>query len=482
MGQSLQERFARLPREAREAWVMSQPPEVLDEIAREEWWWVSRPEQIPPKGDWSLCLALAGRGFGKSRLSNEWLIQQVLNHPVDRNGFPTEWLSVSATLSDSRTIAIEGASGVLRVLDRRKISYKYIKHPKPMILFNDHGSRIYFEGADSPDVGRGYNAAGAVLDEIAKWKHPYETWFEGILPALRADLKGDHPRVLVTTTPKPIKLLREWMMAVQEGRPGTVIIRGSTFDNAANLSEYSLETLRQKYAGTLLGRQELFGELLDGRDGSMFTFADIDNQRLSSIEDVTLEHLTIGVDPTLTEEGDEMGIVVMGRDIHNHMYVLADASTGGAGKHAARHIWQTYHRWGADTVVIEDNLAKKWMVEVLQDMYIEMRDQDKLFPANSTPSMLKTVDSRVGKKLRAEPVGLRYEQHTVHHIGEFSQLEKEMLDFDPSDSKASPNRMDALVHAARHLMSGERKRMRIAKPNIIPAAISQTPFMQTYGR
>lgn len=462
MGLSLAERMAELPPELRAEWVAAQPADVLAQAARGEWWWTSRPEQVPPKGDWSLCLVLAGRGFGKSRLASEWLVQRVLDHPVDRHGFPTEWLSIAQTLSDARTISIEGPSGVLRVLERRGIKHVYKRHPKPVIEIGEKRSRIYFEGADSPDVGRGYNAAGAVLDEIAKWKHSKESWYEGIMPSLRADLVGDHPRTLITTTPKPIELLREWTQRAQDQHDKSItIIRGSTFDNAANLSAYTLEELDRRYAGTLIGRQELYGELLDARDGSLFKYSDIDNHRVESIEDVLFTHITVGVDPTLTDEGDEMGVVVVGRDKYNNMYVLADESLPGAGKTAASHIWRVYHRWGADSVVIEDNLAKRWMTESLTDMYVELRDQDRLFPEKTTAPLVP-VDSRKGKKLRAEPVGLRYEQGTVHHMGTFSKLEEEMLNFDPMDSHNSPNRMDALVHACRHLMSGEKKRIRVA--------------------
>lgn len=462
MGLSLAERMAELSPDLRAEWVASQPADVLDQVARGEWWWTSRPEQVPPQGDWSLCLVLAGRGFGKSRLASEWLVQRVLDHPVDRHGFPTEWLSIAQTLSDARTISIEGPSGVLRVLERRGIKHVYKRHPKPMIEIGEKRSRIYFEGADSPDVGRGYNAAGAVLDEIAKWKHSKESWYEGIMPSLRADLANDHPRTLITTTPKPIELLREWTQRAQDRADRSItIIRGSTFDNAANLSAYTLEELDRRYAGTLIGRQELYGELLDARDGSLFKYSDIDSHRVTDVEDILFTHITVGVDPTLTEEGDEMGVVVVGRDRFNNMYVLADESIPGAGKAAASHIWRVYHRWGADSVVVEDNLAKRWMTESLTDMYIELRDQDRIFPEKTTPPLCP-VDSRKGKKLRAEPVGLRYEQGTVHHMGTFSKLEEEMLNFDPLDSHNSPNRMDALVHACRHLMGGEKKRMRIA--------------------
>lgn len=461
MGLSLAEKYAQeLDPAEQKAWVKSLSPQLLKEIARNEWWWTARPEQIPPKGDWSLCLILAGRGFGKSKLASEWLVQRVLDHPTDRHGFRTEWLLIAETLSDARTISIEGPSGVLRVLERREIEYKYIKHPKPQILVGEAKSVIFFEGADGADVGRGYNAAGAVLDEVAKWKKPRESWYEGIMPSLRADLTGDHPRTLVATTPKPIELLREW---VGRDDGSVTLIRGSTFDNAANLSSFTLDELDRRYHGTLIGRQELYGELLDARDGMLFSFSDIDSNRVESVDDVEFTHITVGVDPTLTEEGDLMGVVIVGRDIKNHMYVLADESVPLTSREAARHIWRVFHRWGADTVVIEENLAKRWMIDVLNDSYIELRDQDRLFPAGTT-GPLKRVDSRLGKKLRAEPVAMRYEQASVHHHGTFSALENEMLNFDPTDSHNSPNRMDALVHACRHLMAGEKRRIRMVNP------------------
>lgn len=289
------------------------------------------------------------------------------------------------------------------------------------------------------------------------------------MPSLRADLVGDHPRTLVTTTPKPIDLLREWVGmstgTVKKGEktPRVRVVRGSTFDNKANLSAFTLDELERRYAGTLIGRQELFGELLDGRDGCLWKFSDIDNNRVerSFIDtEIDFAHLTVGVDPTLTEEGDEMGVVVVGRDHKNNMYVLADESVKGSGKPAASHIWRVFYKWGADTVVIEDNNAKRWMEDVLTDAFVEARDSDLLFPARTNPP-LKTVDSRIGKKLRAEPVAMRYEQGTVHHVGTFTDLEEEMLNFDPTDSHNSPNRMDALVHACRHLMAGEKRRVRI---------------------
>lgn len=441
---------------------MGQNEQTLAEMARDEWWWTGRPEQNPPDGPWSVCLVLSGRGFGKSRLASEWLVQRTQDFPADRSGFPTEWLVIAAKRSDALDINIEGASGIRRVLDRRGIAYHYKQHPKPVIILKDTDVKIHFQGADSPDVGRGFNAAGAVLDEIAKWPYPSESWLEGILPSLRADLPGDHPRTLVTTTPKPLELIREWVTADD----GTVhIIRGSTFDNRANLSSHFLATAERKYRGTRLGRQELYGELLDDIEGAIFSFSMIENNRVNTTDGVIFQHITVGVDPTLTEDGDLMGVVVVGRSAGNHMYVIADESMPGAGRGAADHVWRVFEKWGADTVAVEDNIGKQWMIDVLKDSWHDLKNNDHYFEDVFNPdNIIARVDSRKGKKIRAEPVGLRYEQRTVHHVGQLPDLEDQMLRFDPTDTHNSPDRMDALVHACRHLMAGESKKVRVATP------------------
>src|SRR5687767_6309252 len=259
MSLSLAQRVALLPPDQRREWLMRQNKDILDEIVRGEWWWTARPEQIPPPGDWLVHLVLSGRGWGKSRAGSEWIVDRTIKYPRDRSGAPTERLVIGETLSDARSICIEGPSGILRVLERRGIKYKYVKNPKPKIIIEPEGAVIYFGGADSPDVGRGYNAADAWLDEIAKWQYPKPSWIEGIMPSLRADLVNDHPRAFVTTTPKPIDLLMEWL----ERKDGSVsIVRGSTFDNAANLSSHVLTELKLRYEGTSIGRQELYGEML----------------------------------------------------------------------------------------------------------------------------------------------------------------------------------------------------------------------------
>lgn len=462
------------PKERQEEWLLSLDPTVLAEVARDEWWFASRPEQVPPDGTWAIHLYLGGRGTGKTRSGAEWIEERTEKYPYDESGFPTERLVVSPTLSDARDQCIEGPSGVIRVLERKGIDFHYTRSPKPRIEIRDTGAKIHFIGSD-PDKARGFNLADVWMDEIIKWGDASATWRQGILPALRAKIPGDHPRAFVTTTPKPIDLLFKWVdkyddeqEKILRNEPVKITISmstGSTFDNADNLSEIALQGFLDEYAGTELGQQELEGKLLRNGGGKLFRLQDINTHRVD-IGPVNVISRVVGVDPSLTEGAedgsDEMGVVVACRDGRNHMYVVADESRELTGHEAALHIWRTFALYEADVVVYENNLGKAWMKKVLEDTYYELRDAG-VFPENTTPP-LKPVHSNQGKITRAEPVALRYQQGRVHHIGEFPKLERQQITYDPLSSKDSPDRMDALVHACRWLMEGEKKEVKVASP------------------
>lgn len=454
---SIKERLARLPSAQRKILLATLPEPILAEMQRDEWWYTARPEQIPPTtADIFIILYLAGRGAGKSRAGSEWMAERVKKHPRDAHGVPTEWLVVADTLADARTINAEGPSGILNVLTRQGIDHRYKQSPRPMVLFPS-GSKIYFEGADDEDTGRGYNAAGILCDELAKWIKPYQTWYEGLLPSLRADLLNDQPRAFVTTTPKPINLLLEWV-----GRAnGVHVITGSTFDNASNLSTPVLAELRRQYDGTALGEQELYGRLLEMTGGGLFKRMNIVSARVPTIpSDVKLVSTVVGMDPALTGDDDLTGIVVVGRDANNHMWVLADVSVQAAGREACLAAWQAVADFGADILVYEENLGKRYLTETLTDTYNEMI-RGGTFPDRTTPPM-RGVHAKHGKKTRAEPVALRSEQKRLHMVGEHRHLEDEMVLFDPQSTRESPDRMDAMVHACLHLMAGEKRRLSVS--------------------
>lgn len=308
---------------------------------------------------------------------------------------------------------------------------------------------------DAPEFFAG---DGLLLVHNCKWKYPRKSWFEGIMPSLRSDLIGDHPRAFVTTTPKPVDILQEWVTR----HDGTVhLMRGSTFDNKANLSSLVIDELRKRYDGTAIGRQELYGEILEAFEGALFSRLDIANNRVTEVPD-DLVAVVVGVDPSLTGEDDEMGIVVVGRDKDNHLYVLEDASIMAVGRAAALETWRVVARWGADKIICETNLGKRWMQQVFNDAYFESVGNG-VFPEGTKPPIVG-VDTKIGKKTRGEPVAMRCEQGKLHMVGIFPELEDQMATFVAWGSRESPDRLDALVHACRYLMDAEKKAARITTP------------------
>jgi len=472
MSLSAAQKLALLPASLRKSWLKEQSRETLDDILKGAWWWVGRPEQFKPPGDWLVWLILSGRGWGKTRTGAEDLLDRVFKHPVDSMGQRTEWLVIAETLNDCRTACIEGNSGILSVLTRMGLvkgkDYRYWKSPKLMIEFAS-GQVIYFEGADNADVGRGYNAAGLWADELAKWRYTWNAWYEGILPSLRAPLIGDHPRAVITTTPKPIKLLIEW----KHKTDGTVVITtGSIFDNIANLSRHVVEELKKLYEGTRAGLQELYGHLIEEVEGALWQRPMIENNRVKATDLPELKQVVVSMDPGATGSGDETGLIVAARGYDGDDYVLADATKKVVGHAAARLAWETFRAWGATWLIIETNMGKKWLMQVVTDAYKEMQDEGLFEPG---PPPVKEVTSLAGKKLRAEPVASRYEQNRWHHVGTFIELEDQQCTWVPGDAE-SPDRIDALVQAGLFLMGRENKLVRIAAP-----ANMTMPVSSPYG-
>ncbi len=394
----------------------------------------ARTAQRPPVIDHFIWLILSGRGWGKTRTGSETLADRVRAKPFAPDGAPTEWAIVAETFGDARSICVEGPSGLLRVFDRQKIPYRYNKSNWQIRL--PDGQVIHMLGADDADVGRGLNLSGAWLDETAKWRHARASWIEGLAPALRIGT----PQVIVTTTPKPSSLLKDWI-----GRTdGSVIVtRGSTFDNAANLSPTALEELRKRYEGTRLGRQELYGEYLDDNPGALWTRANIDANRRAARQLPELVRVVVAIDPagTAHEDSDMTGIVVAGVDASGHYWVLDDLTLRASPDGWARAAVDAYRAHRADRIVAEVNFGAD-MVEAT------IRHVDRNVPYTA-------VHASRGKKIRAEPVSALYEQGRVHHLGGLPALEDEMISWTP-DADWSPNRVDALCWAITDLanMSG----------------------------
>lgn len=479
---SAKERLAALSPQARREYLESVPPEVLADIVRGAWWFERRAKQQPPVGDWLVWIIGSGRGWGKNRVGAETLIDWCEEFPRDVAGNRTEWMVVAETLEDCKKFNFNGPSGLINVLKKRGYievqrppkrgnttpCYTYLRGPKPQITLYPHGQVIYGDSADDDDVGRGANLAGLWLDELAKWgAMSHDAWYNGLLPALRTDLPGGHPRCIVTTTPKPIGLLKEWYARANAGDQSYRLVIGSTYENAANLSRHTLIELIKELEGTRRGQQELYGHLLDEVEGALWTRANIDQYRVKTIGEMPkLARLTIGVDPAGTGAGDEMGIVVVGQAENYHQFVIADLSKKISGLAGARRAWRTLidhqhhlaHRHARPIMILEEDYGKKWLTDSMGVVYKTMQ-KEGLFADYDRPP-IKTVKAVElgGKKLRAEPVAMRYEIGMIHHVGVLAGLEDQQCTWDPEDPKAkSPDRVDGLVHASTWLRDQERR-------------------------
>jgi len=283
---------------------------------------------------------------------------------------------------------------------------------------------------DEPDQLRGPQHAAAVVDELAKYKYPQDTW-DNLEFGLRG---GDLPQVVVTTTPRPIPIIKALV-----ADPGFVVTRGSTYENIHNLPDAFIRRVVKKYEGTRLGRLEDDPRALWKRDGI---------EALRVVEAPHLVRVVVGVDPP--GGATECGIVVAGLGINGHGYVLEDRSIQAGPDVWGAEVATAYHGNSAGRVLGEANFGGD-MVEAL----IRVIDPRIAY---------KAVHASRGKAVRAEPVAGLYDQGKVHHVGQLPGLEDEQCTWVPGVSKASPNRIDALVWALTELMLDDEPEARVWRP------------------
>lgn len=405
--------------------------------AKQTWFTRARPDQCAPS-DYFVWLLLAGRGSGKTRAGAEEIWFPAFMGDGQRIAV------IGPTSNDVRKTCFEGESGLLSVIPPSLID-SYNRTGLEMWLKPCASGRrgAYFVGysAEEPNRLRGPQHHRAWCDELAAWRYLEDTW-DMMMFGLRL---GNNPNVIVTTTPKPVGLLRELMV-----EPDTMISRASMFDNAANLPPKILAKLKKKYEGTRLGRQELYAEMISANPYALWQQVEmIDTHRVRRRPE--LARVVVAVDPPITsgEDADECGIVGAGVNTvergSEHLYVLADKSTQGTPEEWAKEACDLYHSLGADCIVAEVNQGGEMVRSVI---------------ANQDPSVpVRMVHATRGKVVRAEPVSMLYEQGRGHHVGRFGTLEDQMCDFtsdfDRKVAGYSPDRVDALVWAATELIIKE---------------------------
>ena len=388
-----------------------------------DWEFWARPKQLPPDWDWYIWLLLSGRGGGKTRAGAELTVKWA------REGFGPIAL-VGQTKADVRDTMVEvGDSAILNICPPWfRPEYESSKR---RLTFPNGVLAIIYSG-DEPDQLRGPQHQKAWVDELAKFKYPQESW-DNLMFGLRI---GDKPQGVVTTTPRPIKVIKD---LVADKR--TAVARGHTLENKANLAPDFLNYILRKYGDTRLGRQELAGEILDDNPDALWERERIEELRLRKHPE--LRRVVVAIDPqgTDNESSSSTGIVVAGvaqiadRD---EAFVLADLTLSGTPERWASEAVTGYYRFKADRIVAEVNFGGD-MVEAI----IRIVDKNIAF---------KKVNASRGKAIRAEPVSALYEQGRVHHVGFFADLEDQLCEWVPGDK--SPDRLDALVWAITELMLG----------------------------
>lgn len=398
----------------------------------------ARPEQITPgtegaavqRTDWLIWLILAGRGWGKTQTG----AQAIRERAQDRDA---RIMIVGPTTADVRDTMIEGPSGLLSCYPyHERPSWEPTKH---LINFSS-GAVAITRSAEEPERLRGPQFTDFWVDEIAASKYWREVW-DQIMFGFR--LPSTRPiRGIVTTTPKPIQLLKDLVKD-----KGVVLTRGSSDDNLANLDPVFIQRVLDPYRGTRLGRQEIDAEILEDVPGALWTRRLIDASRISMDQvrwDLFLR-LIVAVDPAVTSnpDSDETGIVLAGLTNSGHVVILDDLSMKGSPLEWAKVVIAAYKtprpgRLGCDRVIAEVNNGGD-----LVERNIRAVDASVSFRA---------VRASRGKYIRAEPVAALYEQGRVHHVGSFPVLEDQMCGWTPQSGEKSPDRLDALVWAVTDLV------------------------------
>lgn len=408
-------------------------------------WPHARADQRLLPGHWLAEVVLSGRGSGKTRMGVETVLTYAYAFPGIRIAI------VAPTSADISGVIVQGESGFLAQAPPWfapvwKQNHRTLEWP--------NGSRAGLFSAEEPDRLRGPQHHLAWLDEAAAYPKPAETW-TNLLLGLRL---GEHPRALVTTTPRRSLWLRDLV-----ADPSTVTVTVSTYANAANLPAAYLAQIRERFEGTSLGRQELHGELLADVDGALWSSAIIDHVAAAP----ELSRIVVAVDPAMTDRrtSDETGIVVAGLGVDGHLYVLDDVSGRYSPDGWAQATVRAFHHHQADLVVVEANIGGDLVTTNLTAIGFEQRH-------------IKDVRAVHGKVPRAEAAVSLYERHKVRHVGYFAELEGQMTSW---TGGRSPDRIDALVWALAELDRPKVGAATIASP-VGLAARAPVPSWMPAGR
>lgn len=458
--------LSKLPRDEQLAWFSTMTDADVSAL---EWDWnfFARPNQRNPfNNKWKTLILLAGRGFGKTRTAAEIVRGWV------ESGEKKHIALVAANAADLRDTMVEAVhkqgSGLLQVCPPWNRPH-YSPTKKTLTWTNpnykSYGAVCSLYSGEEPDSLRGPSHDGAWVDEWAKMKYG-----DSVMHMLKMTMRlpTGRPQVIISTTPKPVQFLIDLLKQAEESRAigskDIIVVKGSTYENRANLASDFIEDIQRAYEGTTLGQQEIYADLVLNAEGALWSLGLIDMFRLKNPNGLpSLRRVVIAIDPQTgykidtdtpvrklnrIQKSTMTGIMVVGsslpvRGFPQHAYVLEDASMNAKPEVWAKRVSELYHFYSArvpTVVVAESNQGGEMIRSVIQSA--DMR----------VPVTL--ITAKIKKHERAIPVVAKYEKGLVHHVGVFGELESEMTLYEPGDEdeKMSPNRMDALVHGIRYLL------------------------------
>jgi phage terminase large subunit-like protein len=398
----------------------------LKDALAHNWRLKARPSQLPPTGDWVGWLLLAGRGFGKTWVGANYINEMAATGQAKRIAL------IGATAADVRDTMVEGESGILAA---SPIQARPTYEPSKRRVVWKNGAVATLFSSEESDRLRGPQHGLIWADELAAWNDPKATWDQAMF-GLRL---GIRPKWIVTTTPRPLALLKS--LVAREGA-GVVVTRGSTYENEANLAPGFIQEIKNRYEGTRLARQEINAEILEDVAGALWTREALERARYQGpLPD--MRRVVVAIDPSGTsgnDSGDSVGIVVAGIGADNIAYVLADRTCKLSPDGWGRVAVNAYREFKADRIVAEKNFGGAMVQHVIRSVDDSVSYRD--------------VTASRGKVARAEPVSALYEQGRVRHAGVFTELEEQALAMTSAGylGDGSPDRIDALVWCLSELM------------------------------
>lgn len=452
---SPKEQLALLPLDEQQRILAAYDDDQASALLR-DWHFHARPKQLAPMVAWFIWFIMTGRGWGKTRTGAEFLLDQIVGWKHDQT---CQIALVGRTEDDARRIMVEGVSGLLECAAARGIKAVYEKSNK-QVIFPDHNAIATVFTAEVPAKLRGPEHHFAWCDEFAAWKFIIDSQggsaWSNLLLGMR--LPECDPKIVVTTTPKPVPMVRElWDQAHEPGN-SVVLTTGAMNENKANLARAFIREVTSMYGGTSIASQEILGLLLAEAEGALWKMSDIDEPRILDPSQVpSLKEVDVGVDPSFSsgKSADECGIIVGGIEgrsvdpLRKHAYILEDLSGRMAVAQWSRRVVEAYWRYGCNYVIVESNLGGK-------------ENTENIIHQVDPAVQVKTVRAMSDKAARSGTAVGAYQQHRVHHVGHFGELESQQVTWVPhqpgqvrtrdATGAKSPDRVDACVHLLNHLL------------------------------